>query len=198
VDETIRILISSGDTFGVKKEIKLTACYKYLLSILIEMKRSEQNIPRGALLTRILADVNVQPKHHLICVRMAINRNMDAQNFKLSAKLIKTLLPLGLQDAPKLQERLSVCEKNNFVDNSTFPYQCPSCKKSTDISESTCDNCKTKILFCWKTHLPITQSTYLQCSACDANFSTASTTVNEKCIICTSGSLSISAIPSTP
>lgn len=26
VDETIRILISSGDTFGVKKEIKLTAC----------------------------------------------------------------------------------------------------------------------------------------------------------------------------
>jgi hypothetical protein len=73
----------------VSKEIKVCICYKLLVRLLLEIKRSDGNLIRSALLTRILADVPAQTKHRIVCLRMAINKNFEAKNFRIAARLIK-------------------------------------------------------------------------------------------------------------
>jgi hypothetical protein len=60
-----------------------------VLLLLLEIKKAEQNPPKAALLTRIMAEVTIQPKHRLVCVRMAVNKNLEARNYKVTARLIK-------------------------------------------------------------------------------------------------------------
>jgi hypothetical protein len=76
---------------SLKRELGVCARYKLLLTLLLQIKHETQ--PKQiSLLTRILGEIAVQPKHRLVCVRMAISRNMEAKNFKTAARLIKVIL----------------------------------------------------------------------------------------------------------
>lgn len=63
--------------------------YKLLFLLLLESRKSEDNVVKGALLSRILADIPVQPKHRLVCFRMAIRKNLQVRNYKTTARFIK-------------------------------------------------------------------------------------------------------------
>lgn len=75
----------------VQRELKMCVSYKLLLVLLLESRKSENNVSRGAYLSRILADVPVQPKHRLVCFRMAIRKNMTARNYRTAARFIRVI-----------------------------------------------------------------------------------------------------------
>ncbi len=85
----VTITGSIHDKSKVKKEVKLCASYKMLLQLLIESKKAEQNVSKSAYLSRILGDIPVQPKHRLVCLRMAIKKNLAAKNYRAAARFIK-------------------------------------------------------------------------------------------------------------
>jgi hypothetical protein len=63
--------------------------YKLVLLLLEEIRKSDKIPAKCALLTRIMAEIGIQPKHRLSCVKMAIQKNLEARNFKTAARLIK-------------------------------------------------------------------------------------------------------------
>lgn len=78
-----------------QKQIRVCTTYKLALQILLA-KKTETDVKRNALLSAALADLVIHPKHKLICIRMAINNNLQANNFGIAARFIDILLPLNL------------------------------------------------------------------------------------------------------
>eukprot|EP01114_Cavostelium_apophysatum_P013531 TRINITY_DN3296_c0_g1_i1.p1 TRINITY_DN3296_c0_g1~~TRINITY_DN3296_c0_g1_i1.p1 ORF type:complete len:1699 (-),score=536.14 TRINITY_DN3296_c0_g1_i1:50-5146(-) len=196
VDQSTRELGQIRDLNSVKKEVKSCSNYKFLLSLLLEQKKPESNPGRAALLTRILADIPVQPKHRIVCVRMAINKNLEVRNYGTAGRFLKQLLSISsIPDAPAMQEKLKLCEDNKFVNQQRYAYTCPCCSTPGDCAIDECSTCNTKIQFCHKSFEPITQSAFHHCLLCDSVFSTSVTSPNQKCPSCSSSTLSVSAIP---
>jgi hypothetical protein len=54
------------------------------------------DVQKSAVLTSFLSQLPLQPKHRIICIRMAIKSNLDANNFGIAANLIQLILPLNL------------------------------------------------------------------------------------------------------
>lgn len=65
-----------------------------------------------AYLTKLLTDFPIFNKHQVICLRMAIQKNMDARNFGVAARLLGELLTRkGLPDQASLEQRKKKCEE---------------------------------------------------------------------------------------
>lgn len=63
--------------------------------LLLEEKK-KTTPERAAELTYHLTKLNLQPKHRLICIRMAIKSNIQVKNFGYASELIQMILPLNL------------------------------------------------------------------------------------------------------
>eukprot|EP01119_Soliformovum_irregulare_P022277 TRINITY_DN7596_c0_g1_i1.p1 TRINITY_DN7596_c0_g1~~TRINITY_DN7596_c0_g1_i1.p1 ORF type:complete len:1781 (-),score=598.60 TRINITY_DN7596_c0_g1_i1:21-5363(-) len=199
IETTITTLGSLPEIKSHQREMKTAANYKLVLQLLLEIKKAERNPTKSALLTRILADVAVQPKHRVVCIRMAINKNMDVRNWGIAARLIKSVLPLNLKDGKLLEEKLKICQENGETNQQQFPSICQCCSNSINAGEQTCSLCNTPVQFCCKTYQPITSSSFMQCTFCDMAFSAfAVTDVSGKCPHCRYGSLATISIPTRP
>lgn len=143
----------TNDESSYKKEMKVCANYKFLLDLLLAMKGAESDPSREAYLTRVMADVPVQSKHRLICTRMAINKNMEARNYKVAARLIKTLLPLKLMDQSTLEQKLEQCKENGMRNSTSYVVNCYRCTAPADYGETECTRCNNKFQFCHQVFL---------------------------------------------
>jgi len=112
--------------------------------------------------------------------------------------LIKTLLPLNLQDSKTLEDKFNICQVNNFKNNQNTPYICPGCGSSVDCTDVKCSFCSIKILFCYKIFEVITENKLWQCSFCDCTFSVnVVPNASQKCFYCNNLSLLIRTISGT-
>ncbi len=88
-------VVSVPDPLQKQREAKICSMYKFSLKLLIS--KSESKSPEvAAKLTTLLAQLPLQPKHRLVCVRMAIKSNIAVRNFATAANFIQMLLPLHL------------------------------------------------------------------------------------------------------
>jgi hypothetical protein len=81
--------VETGDPQSVKGEANFCVAYKVALGILIAIRDLEQqfaaqptstDIPkRLAFLSKILSDIPLKTNHRIVCVRMAIGKNMHPQ-----------------------------------------------------------------------------------------------------------------------
>ena len=90
----------------------------------------------------------MQPKHRLICVRMAIKANLEVRNYGVAARFVEMLLPLNLMDKSQQEEQLAICKENKLEDHSLLPYTCPSCTQPTSPGLDKCTKCQSPILLC--------------------------------------------------
>lgn len=95
--DQIDLLASLANAQSKQKEAAVCATYKLALKLLISITKAQQNDPKKkALLTANLAELLLQPKHRIICIRMAIKNNMEVGNYGVAARFIEMLLPLNL------------------------------------------------------------------------------------------------------
>eukprot|EP01117_Protostelium_nocturnum_P020077 TRINITY_DN887_c0_g3_i3.p1 TRINITY_DN887_c0_g3~~TRINITY_DN887_c0_g3_i3.p1 ORF type:complete len:1630 (-),score=381.09 TRINITY_DN887_c0_g3_i3:54-4943(-) len=189
VMEALELIVSLNDESSYKKEIKICANYKFLLELLIAMKDQDAN--RSAFLTRVMADVPVQAKHRLICTRMAINKNMESRNFKVAARLLKTILPLKLVDQTSLEQKLEQCKENGLRNSTSYVVPCFRCTAPADYGETECSRCNRKFQFCFKTFKPIIKNSHLQCELCESVFQDDSNLANQVCPVCQKRNLTL-------
>lgn len=93
----LTIAVNVPDPSVNRSDIKFAVAYKLSLLILHKLKQLESeksNLATMALLTKFLADIPLQPKHRVVCMRMAINRNMEANNFGLASRLLEVFFRL--------------------------------------------------------------------------------------------------------
>ncbi|KAL2621606.1 hypothetical protein R1flu_001811 [Riccia fluitans] len=84
----------------VKPQAKICAQYKIAVLLLQEIARLQRVEGQGAVgakeemarLSRHLSTLPLQPKHRISCIRTAIKRNMDVQNYVFSKKMLDLLI----------------------------------------------------------------------------------------------------------
>lgn len=140
--------------------MRLSVAYKLALKLLIEIKLLEKD-PSGdktriAVFAKLLSDTRLLPKHRVICARMAINKNLDVNNFGVAGRLLQSLVPLQLPDQATTESRLKKCEEEKFQDSSLpAPYICPSCNSSVSVGASLCPTCNRTPYFCALVRSPL-------------------------------------------
>lgn len=133
--------------------MRLCVAYKLALKLLIEIKLVEKD-PAGdrgklAVYAKLLSDARLLPKHRVICVRMAVNKNIEAGNYGVAARLLQTLLPLQLPDHASHETKLKKCEEEKLADGALPPpYTCPACSTSVSVGASVCPTCGRTPYFC--------------------------------------------------
>lgn len=99
----------------------------YLLFILQEIMRLQKvQGPRAlsakdemARLSRHLGSLPLQAKHRINCIRTAIKRNMDVQNYAYAKQMLELLLskaPSGKQD--ELRSLIDICVQRGLTNKS--------------------------------------------------------------------------------
>lgn len=94
IDSSHIFVVSLENPSQKEKEIRICSSYKFAL-LLLEA-RKKQNPEFAAEMAYELSKLNLQPKHRLICLRMAIKSNLQIKNFGYAAELLEVLLPLNL------------------------------------------------------------------------------------------------------
>ncbi|PRP84669.1 hypothetical protein PROFUN_07919 [Planoprotostelium fungivorum] len=129
------------------KEVEICRNYADALELLLEMKEAEdsEEMVLEAILARFLGDLMLQPKHRLVLMRMAANKNFSVGNFGISARFIRNILKLNPLDEAALSAKLELCQENRFEDMNIPPYTCPQCKKSVSPAPINCKMCNIPI-----------------------------------------------------
>jgi len=115
VNQSLKLFVSLSNPRAKEKEIRICATYKFALLLLEEKKKTTPE--RAAELTYHLTKLNLQPKHRLICIRMAIKSNIQVKNFGYASELIQMILPLNLTDKNSQEEQLELCKQNGLENN---------------------------------------------------------------------------------
>lgn len=121
-----------------------------------------------ARLSRHLGSLPLLAKHRINCIRTAIKRNMDVQNYGYSKQMLELLLskaPPGKQD--ELRSLVDICVQRGLSNKSIDPQEDPS-------------------QFCAATLSRLSTIGYDVCDLCGAKFSALS---SPGCIICGMGSI---------
>lgn len=121
-----------------------------------------------ARLSRHLGSLPLLAKHRINCIRTAIKRNMDVQNYGYAKQMLELLLskaPAGKQD--ELRSLIDMCVQRGLSNKSIDPQEDPS-------------------QFCGATLSRLSTIGYDVCDLCGAKFSALST---PGCIICGMGSI---------
>lgn len=121
-----------------------------------------------ARLSRHLGSLPLLAKHRINCIRTAIKRNMDVQNFAYAKQMLELLLskaPPGKQD--ELRSLIDMCVQRGLSNKSIDPLEDPS-------------------QFCAATLSRLSTIGYDVCDLCGSKFSALST---PGCIICGMGSI---------
>ncbi|KAL8473143.1 hypothetical protein ACS0TY_030106 [Phlomoides rotata] len=160
----------------IKAQATICAQYKIAVTLLQEISRLQKVQGPSAIsakdemarLSRHLGSLPLLAKHRINCIRTAIKRNMDVQNFAYSKQMLELLLskaPPGKQD--ELRSLVDMCVQRGTSNKSIDPLEDPS-------------------QFCGATLSRLSTIGYDVCDLCGAKFSALST---PGCIICGMGSI---------
>jgi hypothetical protein len=177
VDEALRYLGHAGQS----SQATFAARYRVTLRLLLAVKHEEahptgdaaESRVRTALLCQFLCSLPIATKHRLVCLRMALKRNMDAGNFGVAAFLIAFMLPRSKAAAAEaLKEQLAQCEAQGKTDRAARPYTCPACSTQDRLpTEFSCAKCTEPVRFCYRTFEVIPEDHYASCQHCTSVFS---------------------------
>ncbi|XP_064984198.1 uncharacterized protein LOC135624480 [Musa acuminata AAA Group] len=160
----------------IKAQATICAQYKIAVAILQEIARLQKVQGPGALsakdemarLSRHLASLPLQAKHRINCIRTAIKRNMEVQNYAYAKQMLDLLLSKA---PPSKQEELrgliDMCVQRGLSNKSIDPFEDPS-------------------QFCAATLSRLSTIGHDVCDLCGSKFSALST---PGCIICGMGSI---------
>ncbi|KAI0529076.1 hypothetical protein KFK09_001622 [Dendrobium nobile] len=143
----------------IKAQATICAHYKIAVAILQEIVRlqkvhgsstisAKEEIAR---LSRHLASLPLLAKHRINCIRTAIKRNIDVQNFGYAKQMLDLLLvkaPPSKQD--ELRSLIEMCVQRGLSNKSIYPQEDPSqfCAASlsrlSTIGHDICDLCGSK------------------------------------------------------
>ncbi|KAG0579545.1 hypothetical protein KC19_4G105700 [Ceratodon purpureus] len=142
----------------VKPQARIIAQYKVAVQLLQEISRLQKVDGLGsagaqemARLSRHLSSLPLQAKHRFICIRTAIKRNMDVQNYAYSKKMLELLLskaPANKQD--ELRAMINVCVQRGLVDHTIEGEEDPSqfcaatLSRLSTIGHDSCNVCGSK------------------------------------------------------
>lgn len=160
----------------IKAQATICAQYKIGVSLLKEIGRLQKVQGPSALsakdemarLSRHLGSLPIKAKHRISCIRTAIKRNMEVQNYAYAKQMLELLLskaPAGKQD--ELRSLVNMCIQRGLSNKSIDPLEDPS-------------------QFCAATLSRLSTIGYDVCDLCGAKFSAVTT---PGCIICGMGSI---------
>ncbi|KAJ0968158.1 hypothetical protein J5N97_025075 [Dioscorea zingiberensis] len=160
----------------IKAQATICAQYKIAVALLQEITRLQKVTGPSAIsakdemarLSRHLGSLPLLAKHRINCVRTAIKRNMEVQNYayaKLMLDLLLSKAPPGKQD--ELRSLIDMCLQRGLSNKSIDPLEDPS-------------------QFCAATLSRLSTIGHDVCDLCGAKFSALST---PGCIICGMGSI---------
>ncbi|CAA0840935.1 Transducin/WD40 repeat-like superfamily protein [Striga hermonthica] len=160
----------------IKAQATICAQYKIAVTLLQEINRLQKVQGPSAIsakdemarLSRHLGSLPLLAKHRINCIRTAIKRNMDVQNFAYAKQMLELLLskaPAGKQD--ELRSLIDMCVQRGLTNKSIDPLEDPS-------------------QFCAATLSRLSTIGYDVCDLCGAKFSALSA---PGCIICGMGSI---------
>ncbi|XP_072994208.1 uncharacterized protein [Typha latifolia] len=160
----------------IKPQATICAQYKIAVAILHEIARLQKVQGASALsakdemarLSRHLASLPLQAKHRINCIRTAIKRNMEVQNYAYAKQMLDLLnskAPPSKQD--ELRSLIDICVQRGLSNRSIDPFEDPS-------------------QFCAATLSRLSTIGHDVCDLCGAKFSALST---PGCIICGMGGI---------
>lgn len=160
----------------IKAQATICAQYKIAVTLLQEIGRLQKVQGPSAIsakdemarLSRHLGSLPLLAKHRINCIRTAIKRNMEVQNYAYSKQMLDLLLskaPPSKQD--ELRSLIDMCVQRGLSNKSIDPLEDPS-------------------QFCAATLSRLSTIGYDVCDLCGAKFSALST---PGCIICGMGSI---------
>ncbi|KAJ6997331.1 hypothetical protein NC653_013797 [Populus alba x Populus x berolinensis] len=160
----------------IKAQATICAQYKIAVTLLKEIARLQKVQGPSALsakeemarLSRHLSSLPLLAKHRINCLRTAIKRNMEVQNFAYAKQMLELLLskaPPSKQD--ELRSLIDMCVHRGLSNKSIDPLEDPS-------------------QFCAATLSRLSTIGYDVCDLCGAKFSALSA---PGCIICGMGSI---------
>ncbi|XP_010268740.1 PREDICTED: uncharacterized protein LOC104605601 isoform X2 [Nelumbo nucifera] len=160
----------------IKAQATICAQYKIAVALLQEIGRLQKVQGPSAIsakdemarLSRHLASLPLQTKHRINCIRTAIKRNMEVQNYAYAKQMLDLLLskaPPSKQD--ELRSLIDMCIQRGLSNKSIDPLEDPS-------------------QFCAATLSRLPTIGHDVCDLCGAKFSALST---PGCIICGMGSI---------
>ncbi|GAV72477.1 hypothetical protein CFOL_v3_15965 [Cephalotus follicularis] len=160
----------------IKAQATICAQYKIAVTLLQEISRLQKVQGPSAIsakdemarLSRHLGSLPLQAKHRINCIRTAIKRNMEVQNYAYSKQMLELLLskaPPSKQD--ELRSLTDMCVQRGAYNKSIDPLEDPS-------------------MFCAATLSRLSTIGYDVCDLCGAKFSALSA---PGCIICGMGSI---------
>ncbi|KAJ8764503.1 hypothetical protein K2173_006243 [Erythroxylum novogranatense] len=169
----------------IKAQATICAQYKIAVTLLLEIARLQKVQGPSALsakdemarLSRHLSSLPLQAKHRINCIRTAIKRNMEVQNYAYSKQMLELLLskaPPNKQD--ELRSLIDMCVQRGATNKSIDPLEDPS-------------------QFCAATLSRLSTIGYDVCDLCGAKFSALAA---PGCIICGMGSIKRSDAPTVP
>lgn len=169
----------------IKAQATICAQYKLAVNLLQEIGRLQKVQGPSAIsakdemarLSRHLGSLPLLAKHRINCIRTAIKRNMEVQNFAYSKQMLELLFskaPPSKQD--ELRSLIDMCVQRGLTNKSIDPLEDPS-------------------QFCYATLSRLSTIGYDVCDLCGAKFSALST---PGCIICGMGSIKRSDALSGP
>ncbi|XP_024179532.1 uncharacterized protein LOC112185508 [Rosa chinensis] len=160
----------------IKAQATICAQYKIAVTLLQEIGRLQRVHGPSAIsakdemarLARHLGSLPLLAKHRINCIRTAIKRNMEVQNYAYSKQMLELLLskaPPSKQD--ELRSLVDMCVQRGLSNKSIDPLEDPS-------------------QFCAATLSRLSTIGYDVCDLCGAKFSALAT---PGCIICGMGSI---------
>lgn len=160
----------------IKAQATICAQYKIAVTLLQEIGRLQRVQGPAAIsakdemarLSRHLGSLPLLAKHRISCIRTAIKRNMEVQNYAYSKQMLELLLskaPSGKQE--ELRTLIDLCVQRGLTNKSIDPMEDPS-------------------QFCAATLSRLSTIGYDVCDLCGAKFAALSA---PGCIICGMGSI---------
>ncbi|XP_058088976.1 uncharacterized protein LOC131235688 isoform X2 [Magnolia sinica] len=160
----------------IRAQATICAQYKIAVALLQEIGRLQKVQGPSAIsakdemarLSRHLGSLPLQAKHRINCIRTAIKRNMEVQNYTYAKQMLDLLLskaPVNKQD--ELRSLIDMCLQRGLSNKSIDPLEDPS-------------------QFCAATLSRLSTIGHDVCDLCGAKFSALST---PGCIICGMGSI---------
>jgi len=179
VDKSLLLLTTDVNTY--RPQIKVCAQYKIALHILIQISEIDNASKLGtegkealvarqsaAHLARQLAALRLSGKHNVICIRMAITKNIEAENYGIAADLLRFLLTKNPPDSASLNAKLIMCTQNGEQNSPTYVH------------------CA---VYCCQQFVPILDADYLVCNACASSFTESVGKAGAGCWVCKVGVL---------
>lgn len=89
VEEALNFLANFSST--LRHEFCVCTDYKSALNLLIRIQECDavENFVYSAIFSRFLAEISIQPKHRIICIRLALNKNLKIRNYGIAARFIR-------------------------------------------------------------------------------------------------------------